>query len=536
MMNRIKLLFFLSAVFCSLLSTGQLPNGIEHMQDLQADTISMNSKSCQFSHQTMFTSSFNLCNHNPWTLVFEDEFEGNELDRSIWILRPEGYGKLYGQVGPYGIEQEYNTYENAVVSDGMLKIVSKREERVEIAIDYYPEDMVLPDGLPNLRPYHYTSSNLWTIPNFPYGIIEAKIKIPKGKGLWPAFWLFAGDGSTGVDGLGYEIDIFEFWNEKTSGSFDPDKLSKTHHMNIHHWIDDHSDNCGKDYNGTDFSEDFHVFTLQWERDKVQWFVDGELKRTENYVWTLLGQDAGCYIEAYSRYLVNELFSNYPMSIILNTAIQTGDNNDPDETTPFPNQMEIQWLRYYQRNPYSDVFVTDQTLFPVDEKIYNTIVGRNVNVNCIYDIPADRYLAIKAEKAVSILPGFHAEEGSYLHIKADNNLYEEEKAGKGSKSLTDRMGSQDYVGQAPFTYTIEEEDGIAIYPNPNDGCFWLCMGELKGDCNYVVFDMFGQSICEGNTQNRSAVSIDLSGFAPGMYVIRVFNKVKDLSFSQKIIMK
>ena len=69
--------------------------------------------------------------------------------------------------------------------------------------------MILEDGCVNLRDYHYTSAQLWTKPVFSEGIIEAKIKMPKGKGFWPAFWMFTGQAETGSDSS-FEIDVFEF--------------------------------------------------------------------------------------------------------------------------------------------------------------------------------------------------------------------------------------------------------------------------------------------------------------------------------------
>lgn len=166
----------------------------------------------------MFTSSFNQCNYNDWVLVFEDEFNGNSLDLSTWQLRPWAEGSLYGFEGK---TQEYNTLDNIIVGNGIIRIFALQDTIIRRAMSYLPDSEILIDGLPNLREYHFTSSNIWSKKEFTAGRLEARIKIPKGKGLWPAFWLY------GNNDRWNEIDIFEFWNEKNiAGVYVPSLLSK----------------------------------------------------------------------------------------------------------------------------------------------------------------------------------------------------------------------------------------------------------------------------------------------------------------------
>ncbi len=112
--------------------------------------------------------------------MFEDNFDGNTLDLSTWEIRPWSQGAL-----DEGSTRQYYTLDNAIVSNGRLKIVAKKETIQRRADSYELDTVILSDGLPNLRTYYYTSSNIWTTKStFSYGKFEARIKLAKGKGFW----------------------------------------------------------------------------------------------------------------------------------------------------------------------------------------------------------------------------------------------------------------------------------------------------------------------------------------------------------------
>lgn len=286
------------------------------------------------------SSNFSICNDNPWNLVFNDEFNGDTLDTKVWQIRPWAEGALYGNNGNV---QELNTLDNVLVTDGTLKILSDKKKRISRAVSWKSDDEILSDGLPNLREYNYTSANLWTKIPYGYGKFEARVKVPKGKGLWPAFWLYGGD-------VWNEIDVFEFWNEHNIwGKFNTKKLSKILHTNV--WLDYNKDgkvkHCSKKFNGIDFSKDFHIYTLIWEKYTIEWYIDGKLIRSVYKYYTPLGKPTGCNIYSGMDYILNTIYPDQPMSIIFNTAIQTGKNS-PDSSINFPCMMEVDWVRYYQK--------------------------------------------------------------------------------------------------------------------------------------------------------------------------------------------
>jgi len=347
--------------------------------------------------QVIPTTSFSLCNNDPWVMVWEDDFEGNSLDLSKWHVRPWGEGALYGNGGA---TQEYNSLDNALVSDGTLKVIAKRETVQRLACSKKPPESILEDGLPNLRWYNFTSSNLWTKFAFDNGKIEASIKIPKGIGFWPAFWTYS-------DYPGDEIDVFEFWTKQDEIN-DPSLLSRIHHMNLH--VDYFSNgvkrDCGRCYTGDDFSQDFHIFTVIWDKRKIEWFVDGELKRTENRYITILGQPV-CTIEAWHEYMMHIVYPRNPMSIILNLAIQS-EEYAPNNSTPFPSQMEVEWVRYYQRNPCQNINITNASQFPIIPNAFNVIVGETIYVNCNFIIQSGQQLDIVAKNLTQV-SGFKNQE-------------------------------------------------------------------------------------------------------------------------------
>ena len=288
------------------------------------------------------------CNDSPWVLHFEDEFNGDFLDTTKWEVQAWAQGTFLD-----ADSQEYNSLDNTTVVNGKLSIIAKKETVVRKAVFWRDEDDILDDGLPNLRTYHYTSANLWTKTPFGYGKYEIRCKIPKGKGFWPAFWTFGGPRWN-------EIDVFEFWNEKDCfGNYDPTRLSKNPHFNSHY--DYHgnktNENCGSDmfgpcgnWNGPDYSEDFHTFTMIWDNYSIEWYVDGKLLRRATKFTTVLGQPIDCNsLSAYQYYLLNHAFPQQELQhIIVNLAIQAREKG-PDETTPFPSAFEIDYILYYKRS-------------------------------------------------------------------------------------------------------------------------------------------------------------------------------------------
>src|SRR5690606_34765748 len=206
-------------------------------------------------------------------------------------------------------ELQYYTdrLENARVEDGVL-IIEAREE--------------------SFGGNDYTSARLVTrgLAAWQYGRIEARMKMPIGQGIWPAFWMLPTDSPYGGWPAGGEIDIMEYLGHV------PNQVHGTIHSGggeLGHRF------TGDDYvlqSGT-FADDFHVFALEWEPRQMRWYVDGELYLTQ-VSWSSIG---GPYPAPF----------DHPFHILMNVAVGGQWPGYPDETTTFPQQMLVDYVRVYQ---------------------------------------------------------------------------------------------------------------------------------------------------------------------------------------------
>ena len=180
-----------------------------------------------------------------------------------------------------------------------------------------------PDGVAR----EYTSARLKTQKLFAqkYGKFEARIRIPKGQGMWPAFWMLGDDFPTaGWPGCG-EIDIMENIGREPA----------TVHGTIHGPGHSGDDSLGAPYfvpSGI-VADDFHVFAVEWEPNEIRFYVDGHLYETR----TPADLPAG------ARWTFD-----HPFFLILNVAVGGKWPGSPDASTKFPQQMLVDYVRVYSR--------------------------------------------------------------------------------------------------------------------------------------------------------------------------------------------
>ena len=248
-----------------------------------------------------------------WKLLWHDEFDGPEVNEDYWTFE-KGNGIAYGVPGWGNGELEYYTKNNTRIENGTLIIEAKKETITDM----------------NEGTFLYTSSRLKTegkVEFEPPVRVEARIKLPKGKGLWPAFWMLGSN----IREVGWpqcgEIDIMEFIGHEL----------RTVHGTVH----------GPGYSGSkgiteaytlqegvpDFTEDFHVFAIEWFPDKIVWYVDGEQYHTVTKK----------QVEAMGK----EWVFDKPFYIILNLAVGGYWPGRPDATTKFPAQMYVDYVRVYR---------------------------------------------------------------------------------------------------------------------------------------------------------------------------------------------
>ncbi|MCQ4079064.1 glycoside hydrolase family 16 protein [Streptomyces sp. RB6PN25] len=168
----------------------------------------------------------------------------------------------------------------------------------------------------------YTSARLSTAQTFTqaYGHFEARMKIPRGQGMWPAFWMLGDDiGSVGWPNCG-EIDIMENIGKEPG----------TVHGTIHGPGYSGSNGLGAAYtlpNGQAFADGFHTFAVDWSPNSVSFSVDGNVYETRTPA------DVGS----------NKWVFDHPFYIILNLAVGGYWPGDPDSSTQFPQQLVVDYV-------------------------------------------------------------------------------------------------------------------------------------------------------------------------------------------------
>jgi beta-glucanase (GH16 family) len=243
-----------------------------------------------------------------WVEVWREEFDGPSQaapDAARWNveLRPSGYNEE--------LDYDTNDRKNSFLDgSGNLVIRALKEQFVDA------------QGVTSSQPYTSARLNTQGKVEQQYGRFEARIKLPAGgKGVWPAFWLLGND----VDQAGWpscgEVDILEMRGSR------PTLIDSSLHgpgysggSAYHHYYRLASGSYG---------DDFHVFTFEWTPEGVRWLVDGD----QFYVKTVEG-----VVRSGQRWVYD-----HPFFIILNLAIGGIFDGDPDASTMFPQQMQIDYV-------------------------------------------------------------------------------------------------------------------------------------------------------------------------------------------------
>lgn len=253
-------------------------------------------------------------NMDGYNLVWSDDFDGKKLNTDDWNYEIHEPGWVNNELQEY-VESDDNIY----LKDGKLVI-----KPIKITND---------DGSVS-----YTSGRVNTQgkKDFTYGVFEAKIKMPKGQGFLPAFWLMATDENVyGQWPRCGEIDITEVIGHDTKKAY-----STVHYGNPHN-----------ESQGTytlekgDFSEEFHTFAVEWLPGKLNWYVDGNLIHTESDWYSkTVGVGEVTYPAPFDQ----------PFYIILNLAVGGNWPGNPDDTTDFEKaDMQIDYVKVYQKDSYDE---------------------------------------------------------------------------------------------------------------------------------------------------------------------------------------
>jgi hypothetical protein len=234
--------------------------------------------------------------HPSMQLKWSDEFNGTELNTAYWTYEI-GNGCSIGLCG-WG-NNELQSYTSDVASinldEGRLHIVARHNSG------------------------NYTSARIKTQQktNFQFGRIDVRARLPKGKGIWPAIWMLGENITTAGWPACGEIDIMELVGHQPA--------------QVHGTV--HYDNGGyKSVSGStsltsgDFSDKFHVFSIVWDMNKITWYVD-------NKTYAIFNADVSTF--------------NRSFFFIMNVAVGGNWPGSPDDTTVFPQEMLVDYIRVFQ---------------------------------------------------------------------------------------------------------------------------------------------------------------------------------------------
>ena len=245
-----------------------------------------------------------------WRLVWSDEFtwtNGPAVDTTKWGFNIGGKGWGNNELQTYT-----DRTTNAFVRNGLLNIKVLREK------------FTGPDNISR----EYTSARLLTENKFTqrYGRFEARIKVPYGQGIWPAFWMLGDNIRTAGWPQCGEIDIMEYIGRepfKVFGTLHGPGYSGANGLSTTRTLT----------NGKKVSDDFHTFAIEWEPNVIRFYIDRMLYKTR----TPAELPAGA----------SWVFDR-PFFLILNVAVGGNFPGNPDATTVFPQSMQVDYVRVYKR--------------------------------------------------------------------------------------------------------------------------------------------------------------------------------------------
>ncbi|WP_439131568.1 glycoside hydrolase family 16 protein [Polaribacter sp.] len=242
-----------------------------------------------------------------YELVWEDNFKSKKLDTTKWNRQVEPAGRFNKEWQRY-TDSEKNSY----IENEQLVLEAIHTSNVH-------------------KINQYTSARLNTAGkfDFTYGKIIAKIKLPSGKAIWPAFWMLGSNidengGDTPWPTSG-EIDILELWGTNSASVVE----ANVHYANA---SGKHTQMGAEGYHlpKGDFSKDFHEFEFEWTNEKMIWSVDGTSYHTLD-------------ITDKKYYAFHKDFF-----LLLNIAVGGEIAGYPDESTPLPQKMIVDYIKVYQK--------------------------------------------------------------------------------------------------------------------------------------------------------------------------------------------
>jgi beta-glucanase (GH16 family) len=237
-----------------------------------------------------------------WKLVFEDNFSGSEVDTSQWLFTFPWYSMNFAQ---------FYDKDHVYLENGHLIFFGEKNDTNAKGVPYLPAEEIIHDGFQNFRKFLYKSGMLYHKQGFHFGKFEIRCKIPEGSGLWPAFWIYGE--------CNHEIDIFEFDGDYTEYM----------HTTVHYKPYCNGDRKGqlpyKHKASERLSNDYHIYTCIWEKDRIQWLLDGEVVREDI---------------KFNSSVAQNYFPNEELHVIMNLAVGGPFPENKPNAQSLPAKMYI----------------------------------------------------------------------------------------------------------------------------------------------------------------------------------------------------
>ncbi|MBK8747118.1 MAG: family 16 glycosylhydrolase [Saprospiraceae bacterium] len=238
-----------------------------------------------------------------YNLVWADEFTGTAVNENNWsfeIGNNNGWGNN---------ELEYYKKENSTIHENEYLIITAKPEQT--------------------GEFQYTSSRLISKgkKEFTFGRVDIRAVMPIGQGIWPALWTLGADIGTNSWPACGEIDIMEYLGHE------PDRVHGTAHWGTNTSTHKYKGSSTLATNAGDFNENFHVFSILWEKDKIEWRVDDK----KFYEITAAEMEGQPYP------------FNKPQFFLMNLAVGGNWPGYPDATTVFPQLFIVDYIRVFQKS-------------------------------------------------------------------------------------------------------------------------------------------------------------------------------------------
>ena len=375
------------------------------------------------------------------TLIWSDEFEGESLDMNNWSLQVgDGCPDLCGWGNN---ELQYYQENNLTVSNGTLKIEARKE---------------------TVETKQYTSARIRSIDlaEFTFGRMEARIKLPRGQGLWPAFWMLSSAEPYGTWAASGEIDIMELIGSE------PNVV----HGTIHYggtFPNNKSKGTAYTLASADFSDDFHEFAIEWTSSGIQWFVDGY-----------------AYAEIKSAQVIPSRWPfDHDFHFLLNLAVGGNWPGAPDGTTQFPQVMEVDYVRVYDTG--QKPFVTGP----------NSVQAFDTATYALENPPNDAIIMWQIPEGATIVTGAENEE--------EISIAWGETSGQVAVNIQSECFTQEFeidVSVEPPPPSLALERALENFDDPGLVEFSSSTGELSEVNNPSPSDLNNSALCGAYIRNAT----------------------------------